>query len=282
MKKLIDRIDRFCITHPNFGLRRLMLFIVLGNLAVYLFSSMDTTRLLMYNLAFSPEMVFRHGQIWRLVTFVFIPQSSGFWLVIWMMLYLNIGDALEAQWGSGKFTVYYFSGIVLNILYGTIVWLITGIDLVITTHYLNLSLFFAFVTLYPDTYFTLFFIIPIKAKWLAIVDAALFVLGIIDAPFPLNLLPVVAVLNYFIFCGQWLWELIGVGRVQRQKNVINFQTETRRIKREMKDRPYNRKCEVCGRTDVDYPDLEFRFCSRCVGYHCYCIDHINDHVHHSN
>lgn len=282
MKRLMDRIDRFCLTHPRFGIPRLMMFIVLGNLAVWIFSQMDTTNLLLYNLAFSPEQVFRHGQVWRLVTFVFIPQSSGFWVVIWMLLYYNIGTTLEEQWGSGKFTIYYLGGVVLNILYATIVWLITGISLSISVEYLNLSLFFAFATLYPDTYFTLFFLIPVKVKWLAILDALLFALGILTARFPMNLLPVVAILNYFVFCGQWLWDLVSQGRIQRQKNVVNFQVEARRIKREQRDRDYNRKCEVCGRTDVDYPDLEFRYCSRCAGYHCYCVDHINDHIHHTN
>ena len=75
---------------------------------------------------------------------------------------------------------------------------------------------------------------------------------------------------------------MGVGRVQRQKNVVDFQREARRINRENREKPYSRKCEVCSRTDADFPDLEFRYCSRCSGYHCYCQDHINDHVHHTD
>jgi len=282
VRKLSDRIDRFCILHPNFGIPRLMMFIVLGNVAVWLFTKMDTTHLLMGNLMFAPDMVFQHGQIWRLVTFVFIPQTSDLWLILWLLLYYNIGSELEAQWGSGKFTIYYLSGMVLNILYSTIVWLVTGISLHISVEYLNLSLFFAYATIFPDTYFVLFFLIPVKVKWLAILDAVLFGLGIIGSPFPVNLLPLVAILNYFVFCGQWLWDLVGAGRYQRQKNVVDFKREAKRINRENREKPYNRKCEVCGRTDVDFPNLEFRYCSRCSGYHCYCLDHINDHVHHTD
>lgn len=279
MKKLMNRIDRFCLKHPRFGIPRLMMFVVIGTLAVWLFNSMDTTGTFINMLTFSPAMVFKHGQIWRLVTFIFIPESSGIWLVFWLYLYYFIGNALEDAWGPGKFTIYYLSGMVLSMVYSTVVWLITGISYGMTVHYINLSMFFAFATLYPDTQFMLFMIIPVKVKWLAIIDAVVFALGILFNSFPMNLLPIVAILNYFLFCGQWIGELFGRGKQQQKKNVRNFQTETRRINREMKDRPYNRKCEVCGRTDADFPNLEFRFCSRCSGYHCYCIDHINDHVH---
>lgn len=280
LKKLIDKIDRFCILHPRFGIPRLMMFVVIGTLAVWLFSAMDTTGMFLNMLTFSPEMVFRHGQVWRMLTFIFIPEASGIWLVFWLYLYYFMGNALEDTWGSGKFTIYYFSGVILSMLYSTIVWLITGVSMGMTVHYINLSMYFAFATLYPDTQFYIFWFIPVKVKWLAAFMAVMFVLGIITYPFPMNLLPLIALLNYFVFCGQWLWDLVGRGKVQRQKNVVNFQKETRRIQREMKDKPYSRKCEICGRTDADHPELEFRFCSRCAGYHCYCIDHINNHVHH--
>lgn len=282
MRKLMDKIDRFCLTHPRFGIPRLMMFIVIGTLAVWLFNSMDTTGTFINMLTFSPERVFQHGEIWRLITFIFIPESSGIWLVFWLYLYYFIGNSLEDTWGAGKFTIYYFSGIVLTIVYGTVMWLITDISFQLTVHYINLAMYFAFATLYPDTQFLIFWFIPVKVKWLAIIAAVPFVLGMFFNPFPVNLLPIVALLNYFVFCGAWIGELFSRGRVQRQKNVRNFRTESRRIKREMKDRPYNRKCEVCGRTDVDFPNLEFRFCSRCSGYHCYCIEHINDHVHHND
>ena len=280
MKKLSDQIDRFCLTHPNFGIPRLMMFIVIGNIAVWLVSAMDTTGTFWYMLTFNAEMIFRHGQIWRLVTFVFVPESSGVWLIFWLYLYYSIGNTLEDAWGTGKFTIYYLSGMVLTMIYGTAVWLIGGYSPHLTVHYVNLSMFFAYATLFPDTYFLLFFFFPVKVKWLAIIDAAVFALDILFGSFPENLLPLVALLNYFVFCGEWIGDLIGRGRVQRQKNVVDFQKEARRIQREMKDKPYNRKCEVCGRTDTDYPDLEFRYCSRCAGYHCYCVDHINNHVHH--
>ncbi len=279
LKKLMNKIDRFCYLHPNFGIPRLMMYIVLGNIAVWLFSVMDTTHMFLNMLTFSPEMIFRHGQIWRLITFIFIPESSGIWLVFWLYFYYFIGNALEDQWGSAKFTIFYASGILFTVVYGILLWLFTGVSYSMTMHYVNLSMFFAFATLYPDMQVLLFFIIPLKIKWLAIFDAVLFAWGVLSGPFPLNLLPIVALLNYIVFFGEWLFSYFGADRRQQRKNTVNFKNEARRIHQEMKDKPYNRKCEVCGRTDKDYPDLEFRYCSRCAGYHCYCIDHINNHVH---
>ena len=118
-----------------------------------------------------------------------------------------------------------------------------------------------------------------KVKYLAYLDAALFVFGVITMTFPLNLLPVVAVLNYLVYCGDWLFDFFRPSHVRQRQKTVNFKREARRIQREQANKPYHYKCAVCGRTDVDHPELEFRYCSRCVGYHCFCQDHINNHVH---
>jgi hypothetical protein len=154
--------------------------------------------------------------------------------------------------------------------------------LFLNTHYINLSMFFAFAALFPETRLLLFFIIPVKVKWLAYFDAALFIYGMIVSPFPLSLLPAVAILNFFIFCGDILISSIGTFRRRYSPQAINFRKASKQVHRNQVNRtstPYRRKCAVCGRTDTDYPNLEFRYCSRCAGYHCFCIDHINSHIH---
>ena len=166
-----------------------------------------------------------------------------------------------------------------NILYGTLMWLITGNDFSINASYINLSMFFAFATLYPDTVILLFFIIPVKIKWLAYVDAAFFLFAMIATSFPANLLPLVAILDYLVFCGGWLFDLLRPSRIKQKNKTINFKKAAKKFNQEQAKKPYTRKCEVCGKTDRDYPNLEFRFCSKCGGYHCFCIDHINSHIH---
>ena len=113
-------------------------------------------------------------------------------------------------------------------------------------------------------------------KYLALIDAAYFVLAVVTNPFPFNLLPVVAVLNFVIFFAGTLLKIL---RRRPSRATINFRKASRKIRQEQREQLYHHKCSVCGRTDTEYPGLEFRYCSRCVGYHCFCIDHINNHIH---
>lgn len=275
LKSLSNAIDRFCYRHPRFGIPNLMMYIVIGNLIVFVLDmvSNSTCSAMLY---FSRAAIF-HGEIWRLVTYIFVPGYSGVSSIIWLALslyfYYFIGCAMERQWGAGKFTFFYLSGMAINIVFG----LITGYT---DNYYVNMSMFFALATLYPDLRFLLFFIIPVKAKWLAWIDAAYFLLMVIFGSFPSNLLPLVAILNYLIFFGGDLFEYLGNrlhwSRPRRDRNTANFKRETKRIQH---DRGYLHKCAVCGKTDTDYPDLEFRYCSKCKGYYCYCMEHINSHIH---
>lgn len=279
MRKLMNRIERFCYQHPRFGIPNLMMIIVFGNAAMWLLMQMDTTAQLYQLLRFSGQAVL-HGQIWRIITFVFIPgESNLLWLAISLYFYYWIGSSLEREWGNGKFTIYYVSGMLLTAIYGVLLSLILRQDVVVSTTYLNLSLFFAFATLFPDVQVLLFFIIPIKVKWLAYLDAALFVLAVVTLPFPIDLLPVVAVLNYLVFCGDWLFDYFRPNRIRQRQKTVNFKREARRINRVQSSKPYNHKCAVCGKTDAEHPELEFRYCSRCAGYHCFCQEHINNHIH---
>lgn len=280
MKSIMQRIDRYCALHPRFGIKNLMLYIIMGNAVVWLFGMMDTTNTLRSLLAFSAQAIFTQGQVWRLVTFILVPSGgSSILLFITLYFYYFIGSTLEQYWGKGKFTIYYLCGMLFNIVFGILVWLLTGKDVAVTTLYINLSMFFAFATLFPETRVLLFFVIPVKIKWLAYFDAALFLFAVITTSFPANLLPIVAILNYLLFCGGWLIDFVRPARFQQKKKTIDFKKAAKKFNQEQAKKPYTRKCEVCGRTDVSDPNLEFRFCSKCGGYHCFCIDHINSHVH---
>ena len=279
MRPVDSWLDRFAYNHPRLGIPRLMLYIVVGNLLVFFFD-LFSNGTFSAMLAFSRYAIF-HGELWRLITFVFVPLYSGMQSVLFFALslyfYYFIGSVLEREWGSTKFTLFYAMGVLLNALVGFVVG---GASM----HYVNLSLFFAFATLYPEMQFLVFFIIPVKVKWLAWLDAALFALDMVlmalGGDYLLMLLPVVAILNYFLFFYTPIMELLGRNRrrAQHQKSraAVNFRAAQRKA-RETKG--YLHKCAVCGRTDADNPGLEFRYCSKCEGYYCYCMDHINDHVH---
>ncbi|CDB43869.1 putative uncharacterized protein [Firmicutes bacterium CAG:240] len=278
MKKLNNKIDMFCYRHPRFGVPNLMLYIVVISLAVWLLSIMDSSRTLMSYFAFSPELILK-GQVWRLITFMFIPQDTSMWALLFFYFYYWIGSTLEREWGTARFNIFIFSGVLLTIIYGMVIYLITKQSASIGTYYIYLSMFFSFATLYPDTQVLFMFIIPVKIKWLAYIDAAFFIFEMIATPFPFNLLPLIAMFNYFIFFGADLISELRSKRVHYSKTTVNFNREKQKIKYEQRQKNYTYKCSVCGRTDVDFPNLEFRYCSKCAGYHCFCQDHINNHVH---
>ena len=272
-------VDRFCGRHPRFGIRNLMLYLILGNIIVYLFTMMDTTGTLALRLTFSARAIME-GEVWRLVTFVLVPNFSGLLsLVLSLYFYYFIGTSLERQWGQAKFTVYYLSGMLFMIVFGMLMYWIFKIEIIFTAYYFNLSMFFVFATFYPDMQVLLFFFIPLKVKWLALLDLAYFVIAFFTTRFPANLFPVIILLHYIIFCGGWLIDWLRPARFRQRSRTVNFKREAARLNRERAQKPYTYKCDVCGRTDVSNPELEFRYCSRCEGYHCFCQDHINSHVH---
>lgn len=274
-------IDRFCQRHPRFGVSNLMLYIVIGNAAVWLFGLMDTTGNFVRLLTFEPAAILQ-GQVWRLFTFALIPQTSGILIFLVLYFYYFIGSALEREWGTSKFTVYYIFGILFHVLFGFLLYAVAGLSVSMTAYYLNLSMFLSFAVLFPETQVLLFFILPIKIKWLALIDAAYFAVAVITDPFPVNLVPIVAVLNFLLFCGDELFALLRRGRAFSSRGTVNYRRAAKRIRREQESKPYRCRCEVCGRTDADSPNLEFRYCSRCSGFHCYCEDHIGNHVHHKD
>ena len=271
-------IDNFCRKHPNFGVPHLMKYLTIANVIMWIVN-MVNYRVLGY-MTFNPYMIL-HGQIWRLVSFVFIPPSSGILAIISFYFYYLLGNTLEHNWGTAKFSLYFFMGVVLSILCGFILFFL-GINISLNAHYIYLSLFFSFAALFPDMQVLLFFIIPIKMKWLAIVDAVYFLMEIISLPFPANLVPVIAILNFVIFCGEDVLYIFGIKKLSARRysaRTVNFKKAAEKIKKEQTSGIYTHKCSVCGRTDADYPNLEFRFCSRCSGYHCFCQNHINNHIH---
>ena len=227
MRKLMNKIDRFCYMHPRFGIPNLMLIVVIGNAAVWLLTKMDTTGQIVSLLSGSAQGIL-HGQVWRLVTYVFVPtEASPIWLLVMLYFYYWIGSCLEREWGNGKFTIYYMSGMLLTAIYGVVLSAILGRDVVVSTTYLNLSMFFAFATLYPDMQVLLFFIIPIKVKYLAYVDWILFAIQLIFGDWATRAAIIASLINFFLFFGGDLIRFI--------KNKKKYGRQQRNFRREMKN-----------------------------------------------
>lgn len=276
MRAIEQRLDRFCREHPRFGIPNLMNFLVIGTVVIFLLDSFSRGGA--SNLFFFSRSAILQGQIWRLVSFVFVPPSYNLLNVaLSLYFYWWIGSTLEREWGTARFSLFYLLGVVFNIVYG----LIAGYA---SVEFLNLSMFFAFAALYPDMRVLLFFFIPIKVKWLAWADAVFFGLQMVSSLLRLQLvsafLPLVAIFNFLLFFWSDLMDAAGRQKQRYQhrhnRQTINFKQSARQAQQ---GKGYIHKCAVCGKTDTEYPDMEFRYCSKCNGYYCYCKDHINSHVH---
>ena len=254
-------------------------------------------------LTLNPYLILR-GQVWRLFTWVLIPPQGGnlLFLLIMMMFYYSIGTTLERTWGTYRYNVYLFSGMLFTILgsfvgmglsyliYGDMIRAVgaayffqTG-SLYFSTYYVNMSIFLAFAATFPEAQVLLMFIIPIKVKWLGIVYAAMLVLnfiqgtgygqvyglGFIDLFYRIAMLA--SLMNFIVFF-----------ITSRKKVHISPKQMKRRqeFKSQVRKRPEitKHKCAICGRTDESNPELEFRFCSKCDGNYEYCQDHLFTHQH---
>lgn len=286
MKELRRKFELCCYKNRDKGIPNLMLYIVLGSAVVYVMSQMSGNYVL-YNLLCFDRTAILHGQIWRLLTYPLTYSAGNLLLTaVSLLCYYSLGRAMENVWGTFKFNLFYLTGMVLMDIY----CLIFGGRASVT--YLNLSLFLSYATLYPDANFLLFFIIPIRAWVFALFDLVLVLLDLFTMPFPYNLFSVISLANYFLFFGKDVLNVIPMSwranarrvvhqkpKRQKQAKVIHFDAGSYEASHAAPQAPYTHRCTVCGRTDVTNPELEFRYCSRCKGYYCYCQDHINNHTH---
>ena len=289
LKKLCDAVDRFCLNHPRFGIPNLMRFVVFITAAVFLLDSFSGGAA-SYMLNFDWALI-RRGELWRLATWLFIPEYDRvIWMVVGMFFYYFIGSSIESAWGAAKFTLFYLTGAVLTVLFGCLAGLWTGYPLV-TSIYLNNVLFLAFATLYPDALIRVYFVLPVKAKWLALfyVFLTFYDLVRMNTAAAMVMLPMILPLLAAVWLAYavFFWDrirdiLADIGfltRHQRSPRTIQFKEAAKKQAEKARRQGYRHKCEVCGRTDADHPELSFRYCSRCAGYHCFCEDHIFNHEH---
>lgn len=286
-------IDRFCAKHPRFGISNLMLYIGIAQVIVFfldLFSRGMFSSLLCF---WGPDIL--RGQVWRLVTFVVAPNNSNpFYLLLGCYVYYWTGQMLEREWGTAKFNLFYLSGAVLSAVSALALTLFqsglmirlerAGLSSINLAYYLNLSIFLVIATLYSEAQVLFMFVLPIKMKWLALVDVVLILVEVIRYGqmgwWAFALFPLASFVNYFIFTWPFWSMKLGFARRRVDPQVIDFKRARKQAEKKARETGgYLHKCAVCGLTDQDDPDMEFRYCSKCDGYYCYCADHINNHIH---
>lgn len=242
-------------------------------------------------LTLNPYLILR-GQIWRLITWILIPPQAGGLLstIIMMMFYYSVGTTLERTWGTYRYNVYIFLGLLFTVL-GSFVSMGVGYlfheDAIMimgaldffgngarffSTYYVNMSIFLAFAATFPEAQVLLMFIIPIKVKWLGIAYGFLLGLSFIRGGFFERIAMVASLVNFIIFfVSSRRRIIISPKQMKRRtefKSQVNRRTEITK-----------HKCAICGRTDESNPELEFRFCSKCDGNYEYCREHLFTHRH---
>lgn len=217
------------------------------------------------------------GQVWRLVTFLICPPSSGiFFNLIAMFLYYSLGTTLERVWGTFRFNLYFFSGILFHIIAAFVIYFLMGVSVPLTPFYLNNSLFLAFAATFPQMQFYLYGLLPIRAYWLGIFIGAEFLYEFLFGGLSARSCIGLALLNFVIFFMMTRnYSKISPREIKRKQK---FKSDMKTAQAE-KIRLTHHKCAVCGRTEKDDPNLEFRYCSKCEGNLEYCMDHLYTHKH---
>ncbi len=263
----------------KFAIPQLMRKVLFGQAIIFLMTMLTRNFLIFDLFTFDVERILQ-GQIWRLVTFIFIPNSfSLFYFLLFVLVYMSIADSLEHTWGTFNFNVYYLVSMVAVILVGFVLYFFQ-MPMTITAQYIHLSLFLALATLIPDATFSLYFFIPVKAKYLTIFYFIILSLDVVAYGFRAFALITASLLGYILFLGIPALRKQGVRHQARpaQKQFKQYQKEQAQAAREPLRVAFH-KCHVCGMTELDNPEMEFRYCSKCNGHYEYCMDHLRDHTH---
>lgn len=205
------------------------------------------------------------GEGWRLFTFLFDPPLSNplFAIFAWYIFYL-MGSALESHWGSFRYNLFLITG-----------WAVTAAASFLapydmaTNAFLAGSVFLAFAYLFPDFVLYIFFVLPVKVKWLALITWLGYAWRLITGNGMTRLMVLASVANFLIFFSRDIFRMLKSGRrtmAFQAKNVVR------------RDEPFHR-CTVCGITDKTHPQMDFRYCPQCEGQHGYCQEHIFRHEH---
>ncbi len=286
--KWLNKLER---KYGKYAIPNLMFYVVILYVVGFVFDLIAPE--FYYNYLSLDVAAILRGQIWRLVTFIIQPPATNLLFVIFTLyLYYMIGRQLEFVWGSFRFNVYYFMGVLFHIIGAVLAYILFEVSLPLGTYYLNMALFFAYAAIYPNQQFFLMGLIPVKVKWLAWIDAAYFGYTILQAFLPSYggnalygwyfkasaLEAFVSILNFLVF-----FLMTRNAKRFSPKEIKRKQTYRKEVQQGRQEAQYangaKHRCHVCGRTELDDENLEFRYCSKCNGNYEYCQDHLFTHEH---
>jgi hypothetical protein len=258
--RILDKLDKKL---GRYALPNLTVYLIAGQTLFYV---LFMTGRLERSVTYLAGDLLLEGEWWRLATFPFDPPVTNplFAFFAWYIFYL-MGSALEEQWGAFRYSVFLLIGYLLTV---AVSFLSPAYP--ITNAYLGGSVFLAFAFLYPDFVLQIFFVLPVRIKWLALLTWLYYAYLFLFGGWHSRLLILASIGNFLLFFARDLVVEIKYGKRQLARRAGNFAPRP--------DEPFHR-CTVCGITDKSHPQMDFRYCPECAGQHGYCQEHIFAHEH---
>jgi hypothetical protein len=272
-------IDRLEAKYGRYAVPNLTVFLIVGQVLAYLANSAPGAAgrgPLLGSILFEPDKVLA-GEWWRLVTFLFTPPSTNplFAFFFWYLFYL-MGTTLEANWGALRYNLYLLLGYAASVVMAFVAWFAAGVPGESASNaFLYGTVFLAFARLYPDFVMYIFFILPVKIRWLAILTWIMYGATILFArDWMAPAMVVAATFNYLVFFGRDVMH-----DMKHRHRRMQFQSRSLHGGNVKGGRKMNHECRVCGLSSADSPKTQFRYCSECGGDYCYCPEHLANHEH---
>ena len=279
-QNFLDKLER---RWGKYAIQNLSLYLIICYAFGYIIQMINPN--FFYYLTLEPAQVLR-GEVWRLFTWVVMPPSSSNLIFTLLMLYFyySIGNNMERVWGSFRFNVYIFSGLLFTVLGTFVAYIIyyfgyginaVGIGSMVSTYYINMSVLLAYAATFPDMKIMMIlfvFPVPMKVKWLGILYAFILAMEAVSTGMVGKIIILASLLNFITF-----FLVSRNKRYASPKKVYERKAQQAEVKKMQKITRH--KCAICGKTEDSHPDLEFRFCSKCDGNYEYCQDHLFTHEH---
>lgn len=263
-KKLEARLRRWAIPNPT-------AIIIAGQVLLYLVQIGSQAGQFggdpFDKIYLDPERVLQ-GEVWRLITFAFVPpQTTIIWAIFGWLIFYFFGTTLEATWGTFRYNLFLVIGIVTNIAAAFVAWSMGALTIA-DNGFLYGTVFLAFARLFPDFVINVFFVLPVRIKWLALLAWIGYGYAFVSGGWMGRMLIIASLFNYFVFFGRDHLREWKQGHRRR-----SFQARAARV-----GKPVH-TCLVCGLDSEASPKAAFRYCSKCAGQCCYCPEHIQNHEH---
>lgn len=288
--RFLNKLER---KFGRYAIRNISMILIICYAVGYVLEMVNSNIIILLYL--NPYLILK-GQIWRLFTWILIPpESFSFFTLLMLYFYYSLGTNLERTWGAFQYNVYLLSGMLCTVL-GSFLYLgyiyltmgrlpvsimSAGMEGMLggylyfggfSTYYINMSIFLAYAMTFPDMQVLLFFFIPIKVKVLGIIYALMLAFSFFASGVTAKFVIGASLLNTLVFFLMTRnYKRVDPREIQRRRN---YQKQVRTPRGITKH-----KCAICGRTELDGDDLEFRFCSKCNGNYEYCREHLYTHQH---